>query len=71
MNDICELWSLPWQAFQRNLALGLGGAAHGACAPAAALKTVNVQSVAASTSSWLRRAQRRTPPVLAPRALLS
>ena len=25
MNDICEMWSLPWHALQRNLASGIGG----------------------------------------------
>ena len=71
MNDICELWSLPWHALQKNLALGLGDDARGSAAPVAPLKTVKAQCVAASTSSWLRRAQCRTPPVLAPRVLLS
>ena len=48
MNDICELWSLPWHALQKNLALGLGDDARGSAAPVAPLKTVKAQCVAAS-----------------------
>jgi hypothetical protein len=55
MNDICELWSLPWHALQRDLALGLAGEAVGRSVPA--LRTVKVQrAVAVSANSWLSRA---------------
>jgi hypothetical protein len=57
MNDMCEMWSLPWHALQRNLALGLGA---GALAHAGAtVKAVNVQSATVSASSWLGRARLR------------
>lgn len=69
MNDIFDMWSLPWHALQRNLALGLGGDVHECAAPT--FKAVNVQGLAASANSWLRRAQRRTPRVLASVTLLS
>jgi hypothetical protein len=61
MNDICEVWSMPWHALQRNLALALGGdvAGHSGRTRAAAL---NVQAAGVSAGSWLSRAQRRTPP---------
>jgi hypothetical protein len=59
MNDIFELWSLPWHALQRDLALGLAGEATGPSVPA--LKAVKVQSsvVAVSANSWLSRALRQ------------
>lgn len=53
MNDIFELWSLPWHALQRSLALSFG-------AEAAAMAPGNAQSTparaAAPTGSWLARA---------------
>jgi hypothetical protein len=57
MNDTCEMWSLPWHALQRNLALGLGGAAiiHSV----ATVKAVNVQNTAIAANSWLGRARLR------------
>jgi hypothetical protein len=60
MNGTCEMWSLPWQALQRNLALGLGGDAivH----YAATVKAVKVQSAAAGANSWLGRARLRVAP---------
>jgi hypothetical protein len=44
MNDTVEMWSMPWHALHRNLALGLGAEAAGCSAPAV---------------SWLSRARRR------------
>jgi hypothetical protein len=56
MNDICELWSLPWHALQRDLAMGLAGEAARLAVPA--LRAVKVQrAVAVSTSSWQSRAR--------------
>ncbi len=54
MNDIFELWSLPWHALQRRLATSFG-------ADPAAIAPGNPQSTAARvggapTSSWLVRA---------------
>ena len=67
MNDTCEMWSLPWHALQRNLALGLGGDAPAADATVkavgATIKAVNVQSTAAHSSSWLGRARLRAAPL--------
>ena len=63
MNDICELWSLPWHALQRDLALGLAGEAVGRSVPA--LRTVKVRRAVAvvSANSWLSRAlQAAAPP---------
>jgi len=57
MNEICEMWSVPWHALQRNLALGL--AANAASLSAPALKSSSVQGVAVSANSWLSRARRQ------------
>jgi hypothetical protein len=67
MNDTCEMWSLPWHALQRNLALGLSGGAsvhYGTSikATGATVKAVNVQSTAAYANSWLGRARLRVAP---------
>ena len=61
MNDTCEMWSLPWHALQRNLALRLGGEAiiHSS----AMVKAANVQGVAGSANSWLGRARLRVAPI--------
>jgi hypothetical protein len=69
MNEVSEMWSLPWHALQRNLAQNMGGNAigHAAATPPAAnafkvvstLKVIHVESAAVSANSWLRRAQRR------------
>ncbi len=61
MNDTCEMWSLPWHALQRNLALGLGGDAPAHAG--ATIKAVNVQSATAYASSWLGRARLRVAPL--------
>ena len=63
MNDTCEMWSLPWHALQRNLALGLGGDAILHYHYAATVKAVNVQSAAAGANSWLGRARLRVAPL--------
>jgi len=53
MNDIFEIWSLPWHALQRRLAAGVG-------AEAAARHATNPRGagvgVAVPASSWLARA---------------
>jgi hypothetical protein len=61
MNHTCEMWSLPWHALQRDLALGLGGdaIAHSAVT----VKAVNVQSAAVGANSWLGRARLRVAPL--------
>jgi hypothetical protein len=60
MNDTCEMWSLPWHALQRNLALALGGEAivHSAVT----VQAVTVQSAAVGANSWLGRALLRVTP---------
>jgi hypothetical protein len=61
MNDTCEMWSLPWHALQRNLALALG---EGAPAYAGVtIKAVNVQSATVYANSWLGRARLRVAPL--------
>ena len=61
MSDTCEMWSLPWHALQRNLALRLGGEAiiHSS----AVVKAVNVQNAGIVANSWLGRARLRVAPV--------
>ena len=69
MNEVSEMWSLPWHDLQRNLAENLGGNAIGHAAATlravntlevvSTLRGVHVESVAVSANSWLRRAQRR------------
>jgi hypothetical protein len=59
MNDVCVMWNLPWQALQKDLALGLGADAFGASAAAdRPLKP----AAAVSTISWLSRARLRAVP---------
>ena len=76
MNEVSEMWSLPWHDLQRNLAENLGGnaisyatatsRAVNAFEGVSTLKGVHVESVAICANSWLRRAQRRAaPPVRA------
>jgi hypothetical protein len=59
MNDICEMWSLPWHALQRNLAEGIDGDAM--IHFAASVRAVNLPS--AATNSWLGRARLRAEPL--------
>jgi hypothetical protein len=47
MNELCEMWNLPWQALQKDLALGL--AADRPLKPSAPVSTI----------SWLSRARLR------------
>jgi hypothetical protein len=56
--DICEMWSLPWHALHRNLALELVANAVGHSAPRS--KHFHVPGAALCTNSWLSRARRRT-----------
>jgi hypothetical protein len=55
MSDTCEMWGLSWRAFQKDLALTLGGEsiAHSAVK----VNAVNVQGVAVDANSWLGRAR--------------
>ena len=60
MNDVCEMWHLPWHALQKDLALGLGS---DPLRPAASpVKSLNVQSAAVVAHSWLGRARLRAAP---------
>jgi len=59
MNELCEMWNLPWQALQKDLALGLGADALG---PSAAADRPLKPSAAAATISWLSRARLRAVP---------
>ena len=62
MNDLCQIqmWSLPWQALQKNLVEGIRGEVHGSIGPS--LKATGVAGVAVPADSWLSRARRRAPP---------
>jgi len=55
------MWSLPWHAFQRNLALGLDGdpTVHSNVT----VKAVDVQSATVAANSWLGRARLRVAPL--------
>jgi hypothetical protein len=61
MNDTCEMWSLPWHALQRNLALEVGGDAP--AHSGATVKAANVQIGAVAANSWLGRARLRVAPL--------
>jgi hypothetical protein len=60
MNEVCEMWSLPWHALQRNLALGLS--ANAPAHSGATIKAVSVQSSTVYANSWLGRARLRVAP---------
>jgi hypothetical protein len=55
MSDTAEMWGLSWRAFQRDLALTLGGDAI--AYPALRANVVNVQSAGVDANSWLGRAR--------------
>lgn len=61
MNDISELWSLPWHALQHSLAHGFGAEGPVGAPPNSGIAAVRV--VAAPASSWLARARRVTTQV--------
>jgi hypothetical protein len=54
MNDICEIWNLPWHALQKSLANGLM-----ADFSIPAIGSVYVQSAAVGALTWLGRARLR------------
>ena len=60
MNDICEIWNLPWQALQKDLARGLGADAFGR---AAAADEPYKPNATVSAISWLSRARLRVVPL--------
>ena len=55
MNDLLDMWSLPWHALQRRLAVSIGAAA-GVQTPRP------VAAGGADTGSWLMRALSAAPP---------
>jgi len=59
MNDILELWSVPWHALQKNLAeaFDAGVAVDGVGTSIAALQSADAQK--AGAGSWLGRAHNR------------
>lgn len=57
-NDICEMWSLPWHALHRNIALELAVDAVGHSVPRS--QHLHVPGVAPSANTWLSRARRLT-----------
>jgi hypothetical protein len=56
--DICEMWSLPWHALHRSLALELVADAVGHSVPR--LQHFQVPGAALCTNTWLSRARRST-----------
>jgi len=54
MNEISELWSLPWHELQRSLANGI--AAQAAPLVAGIVLTRRTQFTPAAAPSWLARA---------------
>jgi hypothetical protein len=58
MDRAFENWSLPWQALQRSLAMGIE-AASGATTE----RVLNPQKATQSAESWLGRARRRLEPM--------
>jgi hypothetical protein len=60
MNDIFELWSLPWHALQRDLALGLAGETLLSVPVPKAVK--GPSAAAGAAHSWLSRALRQSAP---------
>lgn len=60
MNDICEIWHLPWHALQKDLALELSADARRLTTPNA--KPTIVQNASASTVTWMGRARQRVTP---------
>jgi hypothetical protein len=57
MNDICELWSLPWHVLQKSLAKGMSN--RGVVRGAETFRDIKAQSATVSAGSWLSRAQGR------------
>jgi len=55
MNDIFELWSLPWHALQRSLAEAFG--AESAVHAASTSKSSISRNLPTPTGSWLVRAR--------------
>ncbi|MGO9988369.1 MAG: hypothetical protein ACLPSY_06300 [Steroidobacteraceae bacterium] len=64
MNDIFELWSLPWHALQRSLAVSFGAEAAAPGSP----QSTAARIAATPTSSWLVRALSVTAQSTAPEA---
>ena len=63
MNDIREIWNLPWHVLQRDLAerIGFQGTAGGGAArEVAKSETAKMRDAA---GSWLVRARRRAEPL--------
>lgn len=61
MNEILEMWSLPWHALQRSLAIKAGSEA--AWSPVAGRTLQNSSNPLGAQVSWLVRAQARMQPL--------
>jgi hypothetical protein len=58
MNDIAELWSLPWHELQHSLAAGFGGTAGQAGGSGSPfVRVVGGPCVISPVGSWLVRAR--------------
>ena len=64
MNDISELWNLPWHELQRSIAAGVGDSAGGNSTSNSqtAFKSAGARSAATPVGSWLVRARSRAKP---------
>jgi hypothetical protein len=60
MNDVWEMWSLPWHALQRSLAKSFG--AETPAGPPAGSGPKDARPLAEQGGSWLVRARRIAPP---------
>ena len=65
MNEVLELWSLPWHTLQRKLAEPFGAAAAAAhmAFDAKYLSSQSSGAAAPAGGSWLARARRAVPPL--------
>ena len=66
MNDIYEIWSLPWHVLQKTLARGIHAHEDAECEEdrsiargTAHFRDVNARHATVSAGSWLSRAQGR------------
>ncbi|HXA36266.1 MAG TPA: hypothetical protein VNW26_08040 [Steroidobacteraceae bacterium] len=62
MNDVCEIWSLPWHGLQRSLAKAItarASANRDVARKFANFKSDEMQDSGFSGSSWLGRALQR------------
>ena len=62
MNDVCEIWSLPWHGLQKSLANAIAAqasASRGAARKFANSRSDEMRGAALCGTSWLGRALQR------------